>query len=255
MKKIIPFFINLIPRPWLIRISMIFMRFAAFFFRGDRVECPICSGHFRKFLPYGYNIVRSNVLCPKCLSLERHRLLWLYLKNRTDFFTASLKVLHVAPEQCFYKLFRKMQNLSYVTADLESPLADVKLDIQDMPFTDQEFDVVICNHVLEHVPDDRKAIREIFRVLKKGGFALLQVPTNYAMELTYEDPRITEPAEREKHFRQKDHYRLYGRDYLDRLAEAGFHIPDKNYLNELSADERERYRLPAQEFMYGYNKS
>jgi len=254
MKKIIPFFINSIPRPWLIRISMVFMRFAAVLYRGDQVECPVCQGRFRSFLPYGYNQVRENVLCPKCLSLERHRLLWLFLKRRTDFFTANLKVLHVAPEQCFFRTFRNMKNLVYLTADLESPLADIKMDIQDMPFPENEFDVVICNHVLEHVPDDRKAMHEIFRVLKRGGFALLQVPTNYNAEHTYEDPSITDPSEREKHFRQKDHYRLYGRDYLQRLSECGFYVSGENYLAELPAQERERYRLPVQEFMYGYYK-
>jgi ubiquinone/menaquinone biosynthesis C-methylase UbiE len=165
-----------------------------------------------------------------------------------------MKVLHVAPEQCFYKTFRKMPQLTYVTADLESPLADVRLDIQDMPFAEGEFDMIICNHVLEHVPDDRKAIREVFRVLKNGGSAILQVPTNYEMEKTYEDPSITSPAEREKHFRQKDHYRLYGKDYLQRLAEAGFQIPEKNYLDELTLAEKERYRLPGMEYMYGYYK-
>jgi ubiquinone/menaquinone biosynthesis C-methylase UbiE len=147
-----------------------------------------------------------------------------------------------------------MNNLNYVTADLESPLADVKLDIQEMPFGDNEFDVVICNHVLEHVPNDRKAIGEIYRVLKKGGFAILQVPTDYSMEKTYEDPSITDPLEREKHFRQKDHYRLYGRDYLNRIKEAGFIIKDDNYLVSLTIENRERYRLPAMEFMYGYYK-
>jgi SAM-dependent methyltransferase len=254
MRKIIPLFINLIPQPWLIRISMVFMRFASVFYHGDQVECPVCGGRFRKFLPYGYNQVRKNVLCPKCLSLERHRLLWLFLKNRTDFFNKPLKVLHVAPEQCFHRIFRKMPHLTYVTADIESPLADVKLDIQNMPFPEAEFDMVICNHVLEHVPDDRKAIREVFRVLKSGGSAILQVPTSYTMEHTYEDPSITSPADREKHFRQKDHYRLYGKDYLQRLTEAGFRIPEKNYLDELTQDEKERYRLPVMEYMYGYLK-
>jgi len=254
MKKIIPLFINIVPRPWLIRISIVFMRFAAVLYRGDKVECPVCGGRFRKFLPYGYNRVRKNVLCPKCLSLERHRLIWLYLKNRTDFFREPLRVLHVAPEQCFYKIFRKMPRLAYVTADLESPLADIKCDIQNLPFADSEFDMVICNHVLEHVPDDKKAIREIFRVLKKGGSAILQVPTSYSMEHTYEDPAITSSAERERHFRQKDHYRLYGKDYLQRLTEAGFRIPEKNYLDELTHAEKERYRLPAMEYMYGYLK-
>jgi SAM-dependent methyltransferase len=254
MKRVIPFIVNTIPRPWLIRISLVFMKFAVVFYRGNRVECPVCGGHFRKFMPYGYNKVRENALCPKCMSLERHRLLWLYLKNRTDFFLKPLKVLHLAPEQCFYKRFRKMENLSYMTADLNSPLADVKLDVQEMPFGDDEFDVVICNHVLEHVPDDRQAIREIYRVLKAGGFAILQVPTDYKMELTYEDDTITEPSEREKHFRQKDHYRLYGKDYLRRLSEAGFVIKEDNYLFCLSEEDRVRYRLPEMEFMYGYYK-
>jgi len=147
-----------------------------------------------------------------------------------------------------------MKNLAYVTADLESPLADVKLDVQDMPFDDREFDVVICNHVLEHVPDDRKAIAEIFRVLRHGGFAIMQVPTDYSREKTYEDDSITEPLEREKHFRQKDHYRLYGRDYLNRISEAGFILKEENYMLSLSREDKDRFRLPETEFMYGYYK-
>jgi SAM-dependent methyltransferase len=254
MKKFIRLILSIIPRPWLIRFSLVFMKFSQVLYRGNKVACPVCDGHFSKFLPYGYRQIRNNALCPKCLSLERHRLLWLYLKNRTDFFNASLKVLHVAPEQCFYKRFRTLRNLEYVTADLESPLAAVKLDIQAMPFKDHEFDVVICNHVLEHVPDDRKAMREIFRILKSDGYAILQVPTDYSREDTYEDSSITEPGEREKHFRQKDHYRLYGRDYLDRLKEAGFVIRDENYLLVLSPEEKEYFCLPAMEYMYGYYK-
>lgn len=218
------------------------------------MECPVCAGRFRKFLPYGYNKVRKGVLCPRCFSLERHRLLWLFLQHRTDFFTAPLKVLHIAPEQCFYSRFRKLKNLTYITADLNSPLADVKLDVQDMPFQDNDFDVVICNHVLEHVPDDRKAMREIHRIIKPDGFAILQVPTNYAMEITHEDASITNPDEREKHFRQKDHYRLYGRDYTERLKEAGFVLKDRNFTDQLDDDEKKRYRLPAFEFMYAYYK-
>jgi SAM-dependent methyltransferase len=179
------------------------MRLVAVFYRGNAVECPVCKGRFSKFLPYGYNKMRENVLCPRCLSLERHRLLWLYLRERTGIFTGNYSLLHIAPEQCFYRRFRKMGNLTYVTADLESPLADIKLDVQAMPFKDDEFDIVICNHVLEHVPDDRKALREIYRVLKKGGFALMQVPTNFSLEKTYEDPSITDPSDREKHFAKR----------------------------------------------------
>lgn len=205
-------------------------------------------------LPYGYIEPRENALCPGCLSLERHRLLWLFLKNKTGFFTDNLKVLHIAPEQSFYLRFRKLKNLQYTTADIESPIADVKLDVQNMPFNDEVFDVVICNHVLEHVRDDRKALSEIFRVLKRGGFAVMMVPTSYSMEKTFEDPTVTDPVERQKLFRQKDHYRLYGRDYLERVQAAGFVIGAENYLDTLSLEERDKYRLPEMEYMYGYLK-
>ncbi len=254
MKKLIRFLLQHIPRPILISLSMVMGRAVSVFYRGHRYECPVCNGKFRKLLPYGYIEPRTNALCPGCLSLERHRLMWLYLKNRTGFFSNHLKVLHIAPEQCFYKRFRKMKSIDYTTADLESPLADVRLDVQSMPFTDDHFDMVICNHVLEHVPDDHKAISEIFRVLKRGGIAILQVPLVYSMEKTLEDPRITDPLEREKLFRQKDHYRLYGTDYLDRIMNAGFVIGEENYLKTLSKEEIDRYRLPPMEFMYGYIK-
>jgi SAM-dependent methyltransferase len=254
MKKIVPLILNSIPRPWLIRAGRIIMQITSVFYMGNQVECPVCERRFRKFLPYGYNKTRAGVLCPGCFSLERHRLLWLYLKNRTAFFTDPLRVLHIAPEQCFHNRFREMQNLDYTTADLESPLADVKLDIQKMPLKDEHYDVVICNHVLEHVPDDRKAMREIYRVLKKGGYALLLVPVSFGMENTYEDTSVTEPKEREKHFRQKDHYRLYGNDYPKRITEAGFSITEENYILQIDSKLKERYRLPQMEFMFGYYK-
>ncbi len=230
------------------------MRISALFYKGNNVECPVCSSRFRKFLPYGHNIIRENVLCPKCLSLERHRLLWLFLKNKTNFFTAKLKVLHVAPEQCFYSRFKKLENLDYITADMESPIANVRLDIQRMPFNDNVFDVVICNHVLEHVENDCKAMAEILRVMKKGGFAVMHVPMNLNMDNTYEDPSITSPKEREKHFRQKDHYRLYGRDFPERVKKAGFKITEVNYTDELSRQTTERFRLIKKELMYAYRK-
>jgi SAM-dependent methyltransferase len=254
MKGIIRFLLNTVPRPWLIRISLVFVKLSSLFYRGNKLECPVCSGKFSRFLPYGYGVIRENALCPRCLSLERHRLMWLYLKNKTDFFVKTLKVLHVAPEQCFYTRFQKLKNLTYITADLESPLAEVKLDVQAMPFASEEFDVVICNHVLEHVQDDNKAMAEIYRVLKPDGYAILQVPTDYSMEKTYEDPSITDPKERQKHFHQHDHYRLYGRDYLERLRAIGFTINEQNYLMELNREEKARYRLPEMEYMYGYKK-
>jgi SAM-dependent methyltransferase len=250
--KLIPYILKVIPRRRLITLSYYVMRVTGFIYRGNNVECPVCGRTFRKFLPYGYNKIREGVLCPRCFSLERHRLLWLFLKNRTDFFSSPLKVLHVAPEQCFFKRFREMKNLWYITADLESPLADVKLDVQSMPFNNDTFDVVICNHVLEHVEDDGKAIAEIRRILKPGGYAIMQVPFNSSMEKTYEDTSITDPLEREKHFRQKDHLRLYGKDYPERVAKYGLRINHVNYIDEVTEEMRQRYVLPAFEFMYAF---
>lgn len=254
MRRLIPLILNTIPRRYLIRLSYVFMKFSALWYKGNNVECPVCGGRFKKFLPYGHNIVRKNVLCPKCLSLERHRLLWLFLKNKTNFFTEKQKVLHVAPEQCFVNRFKNLKNLDYTTADLESPIADVKLDIQTIPFKDDTFDVIICNHVLEHVEDDSRAMTEILRVLKPGGYAILHVPINYSMNDTYEDSTITNPREREKHFRQRDHHRLYGLDYPERLSKLGFKILADNYLDELDEPTKERYRLPYKELMYAYFK-
>ncbi|MBN1953039.1 MAG: class I SAM-dependent methyltransferase [Bacteroidales bacterium] len=254
MDKIIKLALNLFPRTFLIRASYIFRKISRFTNRGNDVECPVCGSHYKKFLSYGYQLTRQNALCPKCLSLERHRLVWLFLKEKTGFFTSPMRVLHIAPEQPFLERFRKLEKLDYVTADLESPLADYKCDVQDLPFRDNEFDMVICNHVLEHVDNDRKAMSELLRVLKPEGEAILLVPIEFSLEKTYEDPTITSPKERTKHFKQYDHVRLYGRDFPQRLKEAGFTIPAQNYTDDIPEEVRKRYALPEQEFMYGYKK-
>ncbi len=254
MKEFITFLMRYVPRPILIRFSYIFNKISPVLMKGDKVECPICEGHFRSFLPYGTVKRRDNVLCPKCLSLERHRLLSIYLKTRTDFYTAPHSVLHIAPEQCFYKRFRQQSNLKYLTADLESPLADVKMDIHQMPFDEGEFDIVLCNHVLEHVQDDAVAMKEIYRVLKPGGWAIMQVPLDDTREETYEDWSITSPEEREKHFWQKDHVRLFGLDYPKRLANAGFRVEALNLQAEIPAEKREKYRLMEGEILYVCHK-
>lgn len=254
MKGLIRFLLNTIPRKYLIRGSYLFRWLTQYLYKGNKVECPVCNSTYRKFLPYGYGPVRSNVLCPKCLSLERHRLVWLYLKEKTSFFSDDIKVLHIAPEQCFEERFKEQKNLNYVTADIESPLADYKCDVQKMPFGDNEFDVILCNHVLEHVDDDSRAMSEFIRVLKPGGFAILLVPLDFDRETTYEDPSITSPKERAKHFRQYDHVRLYGLDFPERLKRVGFIIPEKNYLEEIDPKLKKRFSLPEKEFMYGYMK-
>lgn len=240
-----------LPRPLLIRASYLFRRVAPLLYRGDNVACPICEKQFSKFLSYGSNqALRENVLCPHCLSLERHRLLWLYLKERTNFFTAEHKFLHIAPEQCFYHRFKAMPNLKYYTGDLESPLAEYHFDLHKVPFEENSFDVIMCNHVLEHVDDYARCMHELYRVLKPGGWAIMQVPIDYSNKETYEDASITSPEEREKHFWQKDHLRLFGTDYPDKLRAVGFRVKEDRFVRSLPAEKREKMRLQSEEIIY-----
>ncbi len=247
--KLFKTILNTIPRPYLIRMSYYIRPVLAAYLKGDRYTDPINGKSYKKFLPYGYGEQRPNVLSPGTLSLERHRLLWLYLKNKTDFFTAQKKVLHMAPEQSFLPLFKKMKNLDYTTADLYSPIVDVKADILDLPFEENTFDVVICNHVLEHIEDDAKAMSELYRVLKPGGMGIFQVPQDLKLEKTYEDFNITDPEERKKHFGQYDHVRIYGRDYFNRLRKAGFTVEEIDYSKELTPELVDKYRLTPGEIL------
>ena len=241
--------LNLVPRPLLIRLSYVARPFLALSLRGDTYQDPIDGKTFKKFLPYGYENQRENVLSPSTLSLERHRLLWLYLKNETDFFKAPKKVLHFAPEQAFYKRFRAMKNLDYTTTDLNSPLADVKADICDLPFEDDSYDVIFCNHVLEHIPDDTKAMQELYRILKPGRMAILQIPQDLQRADTFEDNSITDRNERAAIFGQYDHVRIYGRDYFDKLRTIGFKVHEVDYTAQLDAAEVDKYRLAKGEIL------
>ncbi|PHS05810.1 MAG: SAM-dependent methyltransferase [Kordia sp.] len=235
MKKIFKIILNTIPRPILIRLSYVIRPILAFLLKGNTFTDPIDGKSFSAFLPYGYGNQRNNVLSPSTLSLERHRLLWLYLKNETDFFTntESKKVLHFAPEQCFYKRFRNQKNILYTTTDLLSPLADVKADICNLPFEDNSYDIIFCNHVLEHIPDDTKAIQELYRVLRPKGMAILQIPQELARETTFEDDSITDNVERAKIFGQYDHVRIYGRDYFNKLRSIGFTVEEIDYTSNI----------------------
>lgn len=243
MKKLFKFILNLVPRPILIRMSYLIRPVLVLWLKGNKYTDPIDGKGFRKFLPYGYENQRDNVLSPSTLSLERHRLLWLYLKNETDFFTAPKKVLHFAPEQAFYKRFRNQKNLDYTTTDLNSPLADVKADICNLPFKDEEFDVIFCNHVLEHIPDDTKAMQELYRILKKGGMGIFQIPQDLSRETTFEDNSIIDRKERAKIFGQYDHVRIYGRDYFDKLRSVGFTVVEEDYTKKITPELVEKYRL------------
>jgi SAM-dependent methyltransferase len=243
LNSLFKFFLNLFPRTLLIKISYLVRPFVAFFLRGNTYTDPIDGKSYRRFLPYGYAKVRENVLAPGTLSLERHRLFWLYLKNETTFFSAPLRVLHFAPEQAFVQKFKKQKNLTYTTTDLNSPIADVKADICDLPFKDNSFDFIICNHVLEHIPDDTKAMQELYRVLAPSGTAIVQVPYDAKREITFEDNTITDQRERTRIFGQYDHLRVYGMDYFKKLSSIGFEVNALDYTSSMTSDDIERYRL------------
>ena len=254
LKHLISLVIRKVPRPYLQLVSHHVAKGIGLFYRGNKVECPVCKHSFHKFLPYGRK-ARENALCPNCLALERHRLMYLFLQRETNFFSAPLSLLHIAPEICFIDRFEKQKNLEYITADIESPLAKVKMDIHDIPFDENRFDVVFCNHVMEHVADDILAMRELHRVLKPGGWGIIQIPLFHPLpEKTYEDPNIISPAEREKAFGQNDHVRLYGKDYADRLRKAGFTVQENRYVQELPQQEVKRYALPEDEIIFYVEK-
>jgi SAM-dependent methyltransferase len=251
MKKLISFLIRYVPRKYLQRVSGVGLKVLGIFYRGSAVTCPICETSYRKFLPYGRINARENALCPNCQSLERHRLIWLYLQEHTDFFKAKKDVLHIAPEDCFIHRFEKLHGDRYITADIESPLAKVKMDIHKIPFENSRFDLVLCNHVLEHVKDDIAALREIYRVLKPGGFAILQIPFFHPVEaVTFEDDTITNKRERERIFGQDDHVRKYGTDYPQRIAKSGLTPIEEQFAFTLPADVRTRFGLAGGEVIY-----
>jgi len=256
VKKLYKFLLNKLPRPLLIRLSYIFRIFAPALYRGNAVSCPVCEKSFSKFLSYGSEVAhRDNVLCPYDLTLERHRLMWLYLKNHSNFFTqANLAVLHMAPEQCFIDRFKAQQNLNYLTADIVSPIADMHFDLHQIPLENDRFDVVFCNHVMEHVQDPNQCMSELFRVLKPGGWAIMQVPQDFTRETTYEDPSIVSEADREKHYWQKDHVRLFGKDYPSYLERVGFQTTAFDLNAHYTQEEIARFRLMKEEVLYIFKK-
>lgn len=242
--------LNLFPRSFLQRVAGWAVPVVGLLYIGKGKECPLCGCRRRKFLPYGYVSPRENALCPNCLALERHRLLWLWLLRESDLGRGAValpRLLHIAPEVALMRKFRKMYSSQpdrYITADLESPLADMHFDVQQIPMGDGEVDTIICNHILEHVEDDSKALRELYRILRPNGWAVILSPVELEREKTFEDDTITDPAERTRIFGQYDHRRIYGRDYVERLAAVGFEVYDIPYKEEFSQKEQELYALP-----------
>lgn len=222
------------------------------FFWGRQRYCPICENSVRKFYPWGVP-PRPDAWCPVCGSVERFRLFWIFLKTQTDLFESPLKkLLHIAPEMIFESRLRQLPHLDYLTADLNNPRVMVQMDITDIQFPDNSFDVIFCNHVLEHIPEDRIAMGELYRVLKPGGWGILTVPIH--VDQTYEDPTITEPEERLKVFGQHDHVRNYGRDYAERLTFAGFKVSIFSAADVMDAGKLDKIKINLDEKIFYCSK-
>jgi Methyltransferase domain len=230
---------------------------------GNRLECPLCGWHFRRFRPAGFHypvIIEKRVIgghwhednvCPRCMSNARERLAYLYLKDRTSLFQSSARLLHIAPEPQLARVFKRSPNLKYVSADLFEPGVMIRFDIQKTPFRDQTFDVVICNHVMEHVPNDSVAMAEIRRILKPDGWAMLQVPIALALDRTIEDPTAITDEQRIERFGQEDHVRLYSRpDYIARLQAVGFSVRAESYPVTLGTEKIQRFGLVEEEEVF-----
>ena len=233
--------------------------------RGDRYECPLCGAHLKTLWPRGlshpvlaqYDIIgggyREHASCPICGSTERERLVYLYLRERSTLWGRPARVLHVAPEPQLGRMLQSLPQVQYVSADLYEEDVMVKMDITDIQYPDASFDVIICNHVLEHVLDDTRAMRELYRVLKPGGWAILQTPYSENIAVSIEDPTLTSPAERARVFGQEDHVRIYAReDYLSRLQDAGFRVELFRWWEEGAAfgNPNNRYGLMPREILF-----
>jgi predicted SAM-dependent methyltransferase len=220
------------------------------FFTNAKAYCPVCGSFITEFQPFGSVVVRQNARCGNCGSLERHRMIWPYLKYETDLFSPTpKKMLHIAPEGCLAKNISKYSQIDYLTADLNYS-AMVKMDITNIQYPDNSFDVIYCSHVLEHIADDKQAIKELSRVLKPTGWAILQVPIKADLEETLEDVTITDPKEKERLFGHEDHVRQYGRDYKNRLEDAGFKVKVVSYLENFTKQQRDFYGLSKKDDIY-----
>lgn len=266
-KKVVPFWLGK-------KLRGAYQKILGQVYKGSSYYCPYCQHSFKKMLPDGFDLPiitdkqiigagrRDNCTCPRCFSKDRDRLIFLYLKNKTDLFEGHYKLLHIAPEAWMKELFQRIPNLHYTSGVKEAENMGYyydrmtrEMDITDLEMKNNLYDVIICNHVLEHVTDDILAMEELYRVLKPGGWAILQVPISPIMEESYEDYDIISDVSREKYFGQFDHVRIYGQDYFTRLRSVGFkverHHPIKDNWN---IPEIEKFALNPEEELIVANK-
>ena len=240
---------KILPQSIIRFLKNIILKYYSLSATGSEFHCPVCKNDLSKFVKFGIDTI-NELHCPFCGSLGRERLLWLIIENRTLITKSPCSLLEIAPVECFMKNFSSIQNLKYMSGDLNSSLAMVKLDITEMPIDDSSFDYVICSHVLEHVPDDHKAITELARVIKPSGTLFILNPVDFDRENTFEDFSITDPKERLLYFGQEDHVRIYGKDYISRLEAGGLNVNISDYPSTLSEINARRYGISTDEIIF-----
>ena len=223
IKKILK---RLFPKDILIRNELFLRKLYSLFFRGNKYECNICSTKLRKFVL----LSSGNLLCPNCGSSARDRRLWKLLNP--EFLIKDMSVLDFSPSRSLYRKIKKQPGINYQSNDISGDfIAELSLDITDTRLSDETYDLVICYHVLEHVKDDLKAMMELYRIIKKNGYVIIQTP--FKEGETYEDFSKTAPTERLKYFGQKDHVRIYSVSGLkSRLEKTGFKVEVRKYSEE-----------------------
>lgn len=260
LKKFIPFKVGQ-------KLRGIWQKTQSLYFYGNTYECPFCKNTFRKLLDGGTDLPvikekkiigagrRSNCVCPRCYSTDRDRLIYLYLMNGSNIKKEELDVIHIAPSGSLKAFLKSLPNLNYRSGVKYHEgfyySKDISLiDITKLDFEDNTFDVVFCNHVLEHITDDHKAMSELYRIMRPGAWAILQVPISKVLEKTYEDSTITDPKDREKHFGQFDHVRIYGQDYPKKLTDIGFKVKEFDPQRNFNKSEVEKYAINKEEILF-----
>ena len=229
---------KLISNEQLVKHEVFLRGMFALLYYGSRHQCTICNKKLRTFL----QLSNHDLLCPKCGSLARDRRLWTILNE--NYIKRGISVLDFSPSRPLARKMKSIAGIKYISTDLSGNfIADFQYDITKLALNDNNIDLIICYHILEHITDDATAMAELYRVLKPGGMGIFQIPQDLNRATTFSDDTITDQKERAKIFGQYDHVRIYGRDYFDKLRSIGFTVIEEDYTKRIAPELVEKYCL------------